>query len=337
LKRDDFVWLPLPIVRPERAAMSGKYGLSESLFEIISEPRFAEGIRRRGLPRSRVDIQDFVEKIDDGLVKVLAALRDIAQARLLGENAAPPTVLLAIDQGEELFNEEGQDEAKRFIDILTKALAADPRTMAILVMRSDAFPLVQSDQTLTALPKDTFTLDMMLEGSLRGVIEGPTGLVDPPLAIDPQLTDALLEDISGQDALPLLAFTLAHLYDNTRVDNALTLAGYDKIGRVKGVIDKTVTQAFGEAAARGEAPKTKEEQYKLARSAFIPHLAQVNPAGQFVRRVAPRNKIPDKARPLIDRFAEAAPAHQGPPAGRRGHRSRARGAVAPAAVQRLAR
>jgi WD40 repeat protein len=304
LKRDDLAWLPLPIVRPERAAMSGKYGLSESLFEIISEPRFAQGIRQRGLPRSRVDIQDFVEKTDDGLAKLLAALRDIAQAGLSGESAPPPTTLLAIDQSEELFNEEGRDEAKRFIDILTKTLAADPRTIAILVMRSDAFPLVQSAPTLAALPKDTFTLDMMLEGSFRAVIEGPARLVEPPLAIDPQLTDALLEDISGQDALPLLAFTLAHLYDNTRVDNALTLSGYDKIGRVKGVIDKTVTQAFGEAAARGEAPKTKEEQYKLARSAFIPHLAQVNPAGQFVRRVAPREKIPDDGRPLIDRFAE---------------------------------
>ena len=141
VKRDDLAWLSLPIVRPERAALSGKYGLSESLFEIISEPRFAEGIRQRDLPRSRVDIQDFVEKTDDGVAKLLAAVRDIAQAVSSGENAAPPTTLLAIDQGEELFNEEGRDEAKRFIDILTKTLTADSRTMAILVMRSDAFPL----------------------------------------------------------------------------------------------------------------------------------------------------------------------------------------------------
>ena len=98
---------------------------------------------------------------------------------------------------------------------------------------------------------------MMLEGSFRAVIEGPARLVEPPLTVDPQLTDALLEDISGQDALPLLAFTLAHLYDNTRVDNALTLVGYDKIGRVKGVIDKTVAQAFAEAAARAKRRRTK--------------------------------------------------------------------------------
>ncbi len=304
LKRDDLAWLPLPIVRPERAAISGKYGLAEALYEAVSDPRFSDGVRQRGLPRSRADVQDFIEKTDDGLEKLFVALRDIAHAGFSGADAAPPAILLAIDQGEELFNEEGSDEDKRFIDILTKTLAADPRAMAILVMRSDAFPLVQSDPALAALPKDTFTLDMMLEGSFRAVIEGPAALLDPPLAIDPQLTDALLEDISGQDALPLLAFTLAHLYDNTRVDNAVTLAGYDRIGRVKGVIDETVALAFAEAAARGEAPKDDKAQLALARCAFIPHLAQVNSAGQFLRRVAARDDIPAEARALIDRFAD---------------------------------
>jgi hypothetical protein len=136
------------------------------------------------------------------------------------------------------------------------------------------------------------------------VIEGPARLIEPPLRIDPELVDALLEDISGQDALPLLAFALAHLYDNTRADNELTLAGYKTIGRVNGVIARTVAQAFAEASAKGEAPRDENAQLKLARSAFIPHLAQVNGAGLIVRRVAPRDKIPAEAGPLIDRFAE---------------------------------
>src|SRR5271170_6256813 len=270
----------------------------------MSEPRFADGIRQRGLPRSRADIQDFIGKTDDGLAKLFAALRDIARGDLPGENAAPPTILLALDQGEELFNEEGREEAKRFIHILTRTLTADPRTLAILVVRSDSFSLVQGDPGLAALPKETFTLDMMLQGSYRAVIEGPARLIEPPLRIDPLLADALLEDISGQDALPLLAFTLAHLYENYAADNELTLSGYDKIGRVKGVIDKTVALAFAEGVARGEAPKDYKAQLALARSAFIPHLAQVNAAGQIVRRVAGREEIPAGARPLIDRFGD---------------------------------
>jgi hypothetical protein len=68
-------------------------------------------------------------------------LREIGQApRLSGKNTLPPTIVIALDQGEELFNEEGRDEAERFIEILTNTLKADPRTLAIFAMRSDSFP-----------------------------------------------------------------------------------------------------------------------------------------------------------------------------------------------------
>jgi WD40 repeat protein len=305
LKRDDRAWLPLPIIRPERTVISGTYGLAGALQQIISEARFALGIRERGLPRSRADIEDFI-KTEDGLVTLFNALRDIGQVPgLSGENTAPPTIVLGLDQGEELFNEEGRDEAERFVEILTRTLRADPRTLAILAMRSDSFPLAQAHPSLAALPKDTFTLDMMLEGSYRAVIEDPARLIQPtPLRIDPQLTDALLKEISGQDALPLLAFTLAHLYENYRADNELTLSGYDKLGHVKGVIDTAVKQAFAAGVAKGELPKDAKVQLTLARAAFIPHLAQVNAAGQFVRRVATHDQIPAEAKPLIDSFAE---------------------------------
>ena len=172
-------------------------------------------------------------------------------------------------------------------------------------MRSDAFPQLQTEPHFAELPKDTFTLDMMLEGSYRAVIEGPAQLVQPNrLKIDPQLTEALLEDLTGQDALPLLAFTLAYLYERYAVDNELTLAGYEKLGRLKGVIDSTVKEAFAEGVARGELPKDAKAQFALARAAFIPHLARVNAAGQFVRRVATRTRFQREAWPLIDRFAE---------------------------------
>ncbi len=305
LKRDDRNWLPLPVIRPERAAISGKFGLVQAIQQLVSEPPFAEAMRQRGLPRSRADIQEFIEKNEDGLARLFAALREIGRVPGgLGESALQPAILLSIDQGEELLNEEGGDEAARFIAILTRTLQTDPRALAVIAMRSDSFAQFQDNPCLAALPKDTFNLDKMLEGSYRAVIEGPARLVEPPLKIDPQLIDALLEDISGQDALPLLAFTLAHLYDNYAIDNALTLEGYERLGRVKGVIDTTVGQAFAKGVANGWLPKDAKAQLALARAAFIPHLAQVNAAGSFVRRVAGRDEIPVEARPVIDCFAD---------------------------------
>jgi len=43
----------------------------------------------------------------------------------------------------------------------------------LVAMRSDAFPQLQAEPSMADLAKDTFTLDMMLEGSYRAVIEGP--------------------------------------------------------------------------------------------------------------------------------------------------------------------
>src|SRR5262252_9541368 len=307
LKRDDSAWLPLPTIRPERAVISGTFGLVEALYRTMNEAPFAVNLQKRDLPRSRADVEEFITTSDDGLVKILAALREAAHMPgLSGEGPPPLIIVLPIDQGEELFNEEGSAEAKRFIDVLSKTLAADARVFALLTMRTDSFPQVQNNSVLAALPKDTFTLDKMLEGSYREIIEGPAALVKPtPLKIDPQLTEALLQDAAGQDALALFAFTLRYLYDKYRANNELNLEGYEKLGRLKGVIETTVKQALAEGVAKGELPKDEKAQLALIRTAFIPHLARVNPAGEFVRRIATRDEIPPEARPVIDRLVEA--------------------------------
>src|SRR5215204_1110638 len=113
LKRDDRTWLPLPIIRPERAVLSGQFGLAQALQSVMSSPAFADQIRKRDLPRSRGTIQEFIETKENGLADIFTALRSIAHVSAFStEMAPPPTVVLAVDQGEELFNEEGKDEAK---------------------------------------------------------------------------------------------------------------------------------------------------------------------------------------------------------------------------------
>jgi tetratricopeptide (TPR) repeat protein len=307
LKRDDRAWLPLATIRPERAVISGTFGLVEALYRIMNETPFAEKLQKQDVPRSRADIEEFVTSNDDGLLKILAVLKQAGHMPgLSGEATPPPTIVIPIDQGEELFNEEGHAETKRFINILSKTLAADRSVLALLTMRTDSFPQVQNDTMLAALPKEIFTLDKMLEGSYREVIEGPAALVKPkPLTIDPRLTEALLKDAAGQDALALLAFTLRYLYDKYQANNELSLESYEKLGRLKGVIETTVRQALVEGVAKGELPKHETAQLTLIRMAFIPHLARVNPAGQFVRRIATRAEIPTEARPLSDRLTEA--------------------------------
>ena len=284
-----------------------KFGLAQALQQCHERRAFADQIRKRGLPRSRDAIQEFIET-DRRWARRASSPRCATSRKCPGCPARRcrrrPLFSPSI-RARNCSTRKAATKPRASSRSSPRTLKADPRVLALVAMRSDAFPQLQTEPRLAELPKDTFTLDMMLEGSYRAVIEGPARLVQPnPLKIDPQLTDALLEDVSGQDALPLLAFTLAHLYEHYAVDNELTLAGYEKLGRLKGVIDSTVSEAFAEGVAQGELPKDGKAQLALARTAFIPHLARVNAAGQFVRRVATRAEIPAEAWPLIDRFAE---------------------------------
>jgi hypothetical protein len=73
---------------------------------------------------------------------------------------------------------------------------------------------------------------------------------------------------------------------------------------MKGVIRTAVTDAIADGVSRGELPRAPEQQVALVRAAFIPHLARVNSAGEFIRRVASADEIPARAWPLVDRLIE---------------------------------
>jgi hypothetical protein len=302
LRRDDRTWLPLAIIRPERAVLSGTFGLAASLERTIAERHLSDFFLKQGLPLSRVAIQDFIEFSKDGLARLFAALRTAVNG---GNNAVPLTIVLSIDQAEELFNEDAGPEANQLVDIILDTMGRDQHFLTLLAIRSDAFPRLQSDPQFASIPKDSFPLDIMLESSWRDVIEGPARIVRPkPLLVDPNLTEALLADTRGQDALPLLAFTLERLHTAYQADGRLTLAGYHRLGGMKGVIQAAVMDAISDGIRRGELPKTSEEQIALVRAAFIPHLARVNSAGEFIRRVASSDEISPRARPLLDRLIE---------------------------------
>lgn len=295
------------MIRPERNAISGKFGLAQAVAAVSTLPHIAEKMQGRGLPLSVAAIEKLIVERDDGLGKILGAMRDFSAVPGVAATEAPalPTVVLLIDQAEELLNAEGRDEAQRFIGIITRTLAANAHFMALVSIRSDSFHHFQLDPRLAECAKEIFTLDMMMPASFRSVIEGPAAVVRPRLKIDPELTDALLKDIAGQDALPLLAFTLAHLHDRHRIGNGLALAGYSAAGGRQGMIDEAVKLALSEGMARGELPRDRQAQLVLLRRAFIPHLASVSAAGQLVRRIGLRSDIPVDALPLVDCLVRA--------------------------------
>ena len=107
LKRDDRHFFPLPVIRPERAAISGQSGVLAS---------FETAFRDCRAPKTRAQIRTTMDQ-PGGALQLIAELQAMAQKEL-GTQADPPTVIFAIDQGEELFGREGGEEAQKLLNLL---------------------------------------------------------------------------------------------------------------------------------------------------------------------------------------------------------------------------
>ena len=97
------------------------------------------------------------------------------------------------------------------------------------------------------------------------------------LAVEPGLTGKLALDATGADALPLLAFTLAKLFEKFGADGDLTLARYEGIGGIGGSIDRALADARREAGAAGG-----EENL---RRLIVPGLATWDPEANAAKRL----------------------------------------------------
>jgi hypothetical protein len=261
---------------------------------ILGEP----SLQQAPLPQ-----QGLVRRLDRGLAGVLvhicrqqALLDQMLDQRsgLGGDFGKPPTLILSIDQAEELFLAEAQDEAQPFLAVLRDLLTDDaPAIIAVFTIRSDKYEELQLARELDGLRQDTFSLPPMPKGSYAEVIKGPAHRLDGTarsLEIGDSLVNALLTDIEAggaKDALPLLAFTLERLYGEYHSGGSLKLAHYEALGRVKGSIEAAVERALKAADADPAIPRDRPARLALLRRGLIPWLAGIDPdTGAPRRRVA---------------------------------------------------
>jgi formylglycine-generating enzyme required for sulfatase activity len=304
IARDDS-FLSLPVIRPERAVITGEAGFLHAL-----EGAFEEA----GISMPRAELRT---AINGGAITLKPLLQRLVAGTALDTNAGskskPPALILSIDQGEELFLAEGQDEAEPFLILLRDLLAEDlPAIIVIFTIRSDNYERLQLAQQLEGLHQETLSLSAMPKGSFSEVIKGPARRLDGTaraLRIEDSLVDALLADIQadgdGKDALPLLSFTLERLYAEYQAGGNLKLSHYNSLGRIKGSIEAAVERAFKASDADPAIPRDRLARLALLRRGLIPWLAGIDPdTGAPRRRVARLSEIPPEARPLIQQFVE---------------------------------
>ncbi|GJH18427.1 TIR domain-containing protein [Caballeronia novacaledonica] len=310
LKRESEHFIVFPAIRPGSAAISGSQGLLNSLKGALAEC---------GLSMSAADVRDELRSVSLGgvLMRIQCAVQRT-------DRSPEPTLIVPIDQAEELLASDGEDEAQQFFDYvdalrthlspteLPDASGQRLRLLFVITIRSDSLPRLQAVDALQALSPVLFSLPAIPVTEFKSVIEGPANLHSKtvkPLVITPQLTEELVAASMGADALPLLALTLEWLYRNFTNDKG-TYVGHEEyklLGGVRGVIGIAVKRAFEQSDSAPAIPTQRQEQERLLKQIF-PYIATVDPdTGDWKRRVAlratMRRELP-QADALVSRLTE---------------------------------
>jgi hypothetical protein len=206
------------------------------------------------------------------------------------------TVLIAIDQGEELANagHDGAASADILAACLKAALAASlgPDGSApysiVLTVRSDGFADLQASPRFAGLTTRSADIRTLPVYRFAEAIEAPAARYG--VEIEPRLVEALIDDTGGPDALPLLAFTLQRLWRQYQSEKRIVVGNYESVGKLGGLIEDAAERALRgldpmapQQPLGGDVPAPMDGR---AARIFLPALAQVNDAGAAIRQVA---------------------------------------------------
>jgi hypothetical protein len=247
----------------------------------------AKAFEDRGAVKTPAELNSRLAGGVSALLELVEELRD----RSTGE---PPSVLLVVDQAEELATLTGAAERAIFIKMLQGAVHQTVGMWVLFTVRAEFLgPLLQQpgagqfvDETLLVSPLD--------RSQLFAVIEGPAARAG--LQFSPGLVGRLVEDTQGGDALPLLAFTLRQLAEQAGPDGQIATEAYEASRGVEG-------------ALRAQADRTAESLAKLGHDDLVlptlTELVTVVEEGEPTRRRVPRNIFNAAANQVIQAFIEA--------------------------------
>jgi hypothetical protein len=269
----------------------------------------AEYFQRHGQERDWKDIRGVLERVtSNGAVPPFLDLIDDLRMCTGGRES---TVLLTVDQAEELFSTGAPDEDASLLLFRRIIEEGADRLMVIATLRSDFLARFQEHSALEGLPCETLSVGRMSAGGLRMVIGCPAQVAG--VALEEALTEQLLADAKTSDALPLLAFALRELWERYRKDDRrLELREYLEAlggleGSIKRAVDGVIRVYIQETKRRAsdptEARLTSQDERDL-RSAFL-SMVWVNDEGQLTRTAAAWRELAAGIHPLLDRFVNA--------------------------------
>jgi hypothetical protein len=295
LERDDRHFLTMQIVRPERYPLTGDSGLAKSVYAL----RTSLGLNQPDLGAIKAGVGD--SRLLRGW---LAEAQNAALERFVnGCRPTAPTLILPVDQAEELFGAGVGAEADQFLRVVSEVLngaTPDSPIMAVSTIRSDRYGLFQTAPQLVGLEAYVFEdLRPMPPDRFREVICGPVARAQAAghkLQWAPEVVERLIQACdSSADALPLLSLTLARLYEDYSGDGEISLEDYESMGGMSRVVESVVGSLLSDDR------DARQRELEQLRRAFIPWLATITPLGDVpLRRVARWFDLPADSHRLMD-------------------------------------
>jgi tetratricopeptide (TPR) repeat protein len=271
-------WVVLQAIRPEKAPL-------ESLAKSIAQ-QLGQGAAWRTW-HERLGGASAIRQIEE-------LLKDLRV-----DDARNATILVPIDQFEEVFTVAAPAERTAFLQLLTSTL--DPqRRLPIMVVatgRSDVLDGLIEAGDLARIT-ESYPLPLMPLDRVKRLVEGPAAVAG--LNVDTGLSERIERDVETSEALPLLAQALWLLQSRGNAAKRLSLAEYDSLGDAKrdlNPIQNSVRLVADQALAGANA--TAHELAAL-RDAFVPHLVRVRlDDGKRVRQPARLSELPNDSLRLV--------------------------------------
>jgi hypothetical protein len=299
LKKDEKNWLPLRPFRP-RDELSPLDALAFAIADTYKDFRLpcdSDLLRRR--------LHSAAESTPPDSGELLKIARELASAA----DRREATVLVTVDQAEDLLNSGLPETGKTFLQFLGASLSAgDRHLMAVATLRSDSFGVFQNQVASLdsayrlGLEHRPLMVEPIPIERYADLIEGPARLTG--LDLEDRLILKLLQDAGQPDSLPLLAFTLRRLYDlhfegpEANRYAKLSLREYEELGGLAGAVQNVAERIFSERQ------RTTDEINEL-RGAFIPGLVRLSDNGNYLTRRAFLDELPLGAHRLLHGFIEA--------------------------------
>ena len=227
-------------------AVIGPSGVGKSsLIQAGLLPRLAQR-------RSRWVIAPPLVPGDQPSVSLASALTAVLPSALGSGRSA--SVLLVIDQAEELLTRAGEKERAAFLGLLDIALRDNPKLWVVATLRSE-FLTGLLTSGFAELFRNPMVIGSLARAALVQVIEGPAAQAG--LTFAPGVVSELVDDTGGGDALPLLAYTLQALYLRAAPGGMITTEDCKALGGVAGALSRQADKVAAELeAADPDAPVT---------------------------------------------------------------------------------